>query len=58
MADVHPCPACELKFLNKSELDDHRADEHPQRAEVEVESGEGPDDSSPLTRPSCADAGP
>lgn len=46
MAGVHQCPACELKFLNKSELDYHWADEHPQRAQVEAEPGEGPDDSS------------
>lgn len=47
IADIHQCPACELKFLNRTELDSHWADEHPQRAQIEAESAEVPDDSSP-----------
>ena len=47
MGDVHQCPDCELKFLNRAELDHHWAEEHPQRAAVESESREVPGESNP-----------
>ncbi len=28
MANVHQCPACELKFRNRTELDYHWAEDH------------------------------
>jgi hypothetical protein len=37
MTDVHQCPACELKFRNKTELEYHWAEEHRPPAQVEVE---------------------
>jgi hypothetical protein len=29
MSDIHQCPACELRFLSRTELDDHMRKEHP-----------------------------
>ncbi len=26
---VHQCPICELRFLSRTELDDHLAEAHP-----------------------------
>lgn len=44
MPEVHQCPACELKFLNRTELDYHWAQDHPQRTQAEAESPEDPDE--------------
>ena len=41
VADVHQCPFCELKFLNRTELEFHCAEDHPP-AEDDVEPGDGP----------------
>lgn len=45
MADVHQCPFCELRFLNKTELESHWAEDHPP-AEVDVDE-EGRGDAPP-----------
>ena len=39
VADVHQCPFCELRFLNKTELEFHWAEDHPP-AEVDVDHEE------------------
>jgi hypothetical protein len=30
VSDIHQCPHCELRFLSRTELDDHCRKEHPQ----------------------------
>ena len=47
MADVHQCPDCELRFLNRTELDYHWVADHSRPAEVEREPTETGDDSRP-----------
>ena len=43
VSDVHQCPRCELKFLNRTELEFHWAEDHPP-VEVDVDQEERPDD--------------
>jgi hypothetical protein len=31
--DVHQCPRCELRFVTRTELEDHLAQEHPTPAD-------------------------
>ena len=35
MSNVHQCPACELKFRNRTELDYHWAEDHAPPVEVD-----------------------
>ncbi len=37
MSDVYQCHQCELRFLNKSELDMHRMLDHPSKQEADPE---------------------
>ncbi len=32
--DVHPCPACDLKFWYRTELEDHLRRDHPDQADL------------------------
>jgi hypothetical protein len=45
VSNVHQCPRCELKFLNKTELEFHWAEDHPS-VDVDVDQKERPDDAS------------
>jgi hypothetical protein len=40
MTDVLQCPYCNLRFTTRSELDQHKAIDHPREQEVEPAKGE------------------
>jgi hypothetical protein len=46
MTDVLQCPYCNLRFTTRSELDQHKAIDHPR--EQEVESAEGEPERAPV----------
>ena len=46
MTDVLQCPYCNLRFTTRSELDQHKALDHPR--EQEVESGRGEPERAPV----------
>ena len=40
MTDVLQCPYCDLRFTTRSELEQHKAFDHPAKKAQETESGE------------------
>lgn len=50
MTEVLQCPYCDLRFSTRSELDQHKAFDHP-RAEEEVRAGVDPEPEEPVVQP-------
>jgi hypothetical protein len=48
MSDVLQCPHCALRFSTRSELEQHKAIDHPQTLEEEVPASAEPEPEAPV----------